>query len=387
VGILFALVGPVWVGAWALWDSTRLWVPLDVPVSLAAGHIRTPEFEINVPGTYTVCVAVNWPSNNDVEAVMSMLGISSFDSTPSIVGISWRLSSAGRMLASADSDRTLGAMGGMCYQPNRDLGNFYAGKGRYVLDLDMERDGSRLNRLAPHLLVVENGNRREESNARGNRGALLLLLFPIGVVLLVRSANGWRIEKQNAWKKAWPLTQPGPQLQTMGERLSAAPSLVRSSASFPRRRPAPPIRPAFTRPAWTGLLMLLCYLVVDIPVWVIYFGDRPVPMGLPVHLMKTASSNQAGPGIQPLLVTLVLAGCDPHPQLIGGSRPCLYIDSQLVSWDAFDTILQQKLRLRPPDWPVYLEGDKAMEWRDVGEVIDKIRGLHAEVVLLGSRTP
>jgi hypothetical protein len=356
-----------------------------MPISLAAGHLRTPEFEINLPSTYAICAAVNYPSNNDYEGVISMLGSSSFDSRPSIVAISWRLSSPGRMLASANSARTLGA--GVCYQLSRHLGNFYAGKGRYVLDLDLERDGSRLNHLAPHLVVVENGNWREEGDARGSRGALLLLLFPIGVVLLVRAANGRRIEKQNAWKKAWPLTQPRPQLQTEGEPLWAAPSRVRSSASIPWRRPTPPLWPAFAKPAWTGLVMLLCCVVVDTPVWVIYFGYRPVSMGLPIHLLKTAASHQASPGLQPLVVRLVLAGCDPHPQALGDGRPCLYIDSQLVSWEAFDSVLQQKLKLRPPSWPVYLEGDKAMDWGYAGEAIDRIRGLHAEVVLLGSRTP
>ena len=289
------------------------------------------------------------------------------------------------MLVRANSDRTSGA--GVCNQPSRHLGNFYAGKGRYVLELNMERDGSGLNGLAPHLLVVENGNRREESDGRGTRVAHLLPLFPIGVVLLVRAANGRRIEKQNAWMKAWPLTQPGPPLRTEVETLMAAPSLARSSASFPQPRPSPRVEPAFMKPAWTGLVMVLCCLVIDIPVWVTYFGYRRVPMGLPVHLMKTAASNQADPGIQPVMVRLVLTGCDLHPQLPGGARPCLYIDSQLVSWEAFDSVLQQKLGLRPPNWPVYVEGDKAMEWKYAGEVIDKIRGLQAEVVLLGSGMP
>ena len=250
----------------------------------------------------------------------------------------------------------------------------------------MKRDGSGLNRWAPHLLVVESGGQQEASDARASWGGLLLLLIPIGVVLLVRAANGRRIERQNTWKKAWPLTQPGPQLPKEGELVRTSPHYIWPGVSFPRRRSSPRFRPSFARPAWFGLVMVLCYIVVDIPIWVIVLGTGIIPAGLPVRLMNPAVSYQLGPGIQPLLVRLV-DGCHSLPRRYVGPRPCLYIDSQLVSWDSFDSVLREKLRLRPPNWPVYLEGDKAMEWEYAVEAIDKIRGLHAEVVLLGSRKP
>jgi biopolymer transport protein ExbD len=63
-------------------------------------------------------------------------------------------------------------------------------------------------------------------------------------------------------------------------------------------------------------------------------------------------------------------------------RPDLYVDSQPVAWEDFDKVLRSELNRRPPDWPVYLEGDPDAEWGHVGNAIDKIRGLRAEVVLL-----
>jgi hypothetical protein len=36
----------------------------------------------------------------------------------------------------------------------------------------------------------------------------------------------------------------------------------------------------------------------------------------------------------------------------------------------------------PPHWPIYLDGDPAMQWRDAVEAIDVIRGLGAGVIPL-----
>ncbi len=381
LGLLFVLSGPLWVGAWAWWDSTRLWTPVFVPISLSPGHIRTPEFAINVASTYTVGVVMNivWSSNEDYTAAAQMLGFDSSDGRPSVVGVSWRLSSAGRMLASGDSsDGELRAM----FPIGRGLGKFYANKGTYVLDLDVVRDGSRLNRWAPHLVVVEDGYAHEKSDERGGRGALLLWLAPIGIILLARAAAGRRMDKHDAWMKASRLAQAGPQLQTAdAPKLGAARRRVSPGATVPiqRWKITPSIQPAFTRPPWVGLVILLCLVVIDVPFWTVYLESRVVPKGLPVSLMNPAVNYQRGPGIQPVLVRLVLGGCRPGP--------CLSIDTQLVSWNAFDSVLQEKLNLRPPNWPVYLEGDSAMDWMYAAQVIDKIQGLHAKVVLLGKKRP
>ena len=47
-------------------------------------------------------------------------------------------------------------------------------------------------------------------------------------------------------------------------------------------------------------------------------------------------------------------------------------------------VLQTKLKLRPPNWPVYFTGDPSLEWQGPVKAIDIIRGLQAEVVLLKS---
>jgi hypothetical protein len=48
----------------------------------------------------------------------------------------------------------------------------------------------------------------------------------------------------------------------------------------------------------------------------------------------------------------------------------------------FSALLKKELVRRPPDWPVYVEGDRDLEWRQVAEAIDAVRGQRAEVILL-----
>jgi uncharacterized protein (DUF779 family) len=48
-------------------------------------------------------------------------------------------------------------------------------------------------------------------------------------------------------------------------------------------------------------------------------------------------------------------------------------------------MLETELSRRPPDWPVYVEGDVNLEWKDVVRAIDIVRGKGAQVALLTNR--
>jgi len=52
----------------------------------------------------------------------------------------------------------------------------------------------------------------------------------------------------------------------------------------------------------------------------------------------------------------------------------------------FDAVLRKELSRRPPSWPVYVQGDPNLEWAWVLKVVDMVRGLPAEVVLV-TRSP
>jgi hypothetical protein len=98
-------------------------------------------------------------------------------------------------------------------------------------------------------------------------------------------------------------------------------------------------------------------------------------MGLTVHLVRLRLQAPTYVGLQPLRVRLI---ADPP-----NGRAAVYIDSRPIPWDRLASQLRIELKQRPPNWPVYLEGDPEMNFGDAVAAIDIIRGLHAEVVLLG----
>jgi len=123
-----------------------------------------------------------------------------------------------------------------------------------------------------------------------------------------------------------------------------------------------------------GLLSSIIYLILVIEACLFYSWDHPILYGLRIHLLKSEAPARSRPGMQPLRVRL-----ESHLPVV---RPNLYVDSQLVPWENFETVLQKQLNRRPPNWPVYLEGDRNVDWLYAMNAIDKIRGLQAEVVLL-----
>jgi hypothetical protein len=100
----------------------------------------------------------------------------------------------------------------------------------------------------------------------------------------------------------------------------------------------------------------------------------PGSTGLTIHLVRPGVRAEYGLGIQPLRVRLEF---DKR-----SGRASLYLDSRPTLWEDFGPLLRKELPRRPPNWPVYLEGDPEMEWGQAVRAIDIIRGLHAEVVLL-----
>jgi biopolymer transport protein ExbD len=122
---------------------------------------------------------------------------------------------------------------------------------------------------------------------------------------------------------------------------------------------------------------IFTWLVLLIFVLYIQTKDHWTSTGLPVRLQRAGTIEQANVGIQPVLVQ-VKPGDKDH---------IFYVDSRPVPYKDLPAVLEKEIMRRPPRWPVYLEGDPNMEFATAAQAIDAIRGVHAEVVLLGRRNP
>ncbi len=118
-----------------------------------------------------------------------------------------------------------------------------------------------------------------------------------------------------------------------------------------------------------SLILFLTFIMV----WIFWVVITPLaPHGLPVHLIRPGVTAPRSPGIQPLLVRIVGDGHSAK----------LYVGSDPVAWEDLGALLKKELAQRPPGWPVYIVGDPDVEWRQVAEVIDAVRGQQAKVILL-----
>jgi len=122
-----------------------------------------------------------------------------------------------------------------------------------------------------------------------------------------------------------------------------------------------------SKASMASLILVLVLLAVATPFVALHSLDH-VLTGLRVHILSRGVMAYTVSGIQPVRVRVGATG--------------LYLNFYLVDRDDFPALLRKELDRRPPDWPVYVDGDPGLEWRSVAEAIDAIRGQGAEVVLL-----
>jgi hypothetical protein len=195
-GVAFASVGVAVFSIWTLWLSTRTNHPVDVPISMSTGHVRTSEFKTNLSALYTIEIQVE--KKIPFETLNCLLGTAMPSPTssalgecpdrPSVLKASWKLTSNGQIVASGSSDdERLGSWSNDSI--SRILGTFRSQSGqRYVLDVAVLADGSALALGNPRLKVEVHPMFYEDVMVGG--AILFFLSFAlvvIGAILLVIS--------------------------------------------------------------------------------------------------------------------------------------------------------------------------------------------------------
>jgi Major intrinsic protein len=230
IGVALILVSAAIYGGWEWWMATRTWVPLDMPVSLAQGHIRSPEFKINLDAGFWIFVEVE--TKVDDEGVSCLTGYTSDYCRKNGVRelrASWTLSDRGRVVARGSTDSDQGSRGGMLSKA-RGLGNFSVPAGDHlVLDVDFPEDNSHFNGGHPRLTIAQSYYWRFEEN----RTPVFLFATLLGAIAAAFLVSGI-VENRNRKRaeQTVSLTSAGP--IPAGFRWETEPA---TKKSHPERRP------------------------------------------------------------------------------------------------------------------------------------------------------
>jgi biopolymer transport protein ExbD len=326
VGFVLAILGTATFATVKRWIDTRTFVPVNIPVSLAAGHIRTGPFKINLKNEYQVRIETGWQSYFDPNCLAYM----------HLPKADWILYKDGQLVK-----KMLGS------EPADYLGSFDSENGTYQLDLEIKSDSGCLDPGHPRLLIYTSKVGYEDyanpmlwaAGLSVTLGASLVLLGVIGFstesrLSSTRISNSESVGQNFQWAQRLPL----------------------------RRQFSSP--PAFALLAAPVLIALI----------IIFMVLQPYPQkGLYVKVLKPGPLVPNDPLSEPVVVQLLDAGL--------GVMPDVYIDSKPTSWNRLADDLKNELKLRPK-WVVHVQADRDLAWYDIVNAIDVAKSLHASVVLL-----
>jgi biopolymer transport protein ExbD len=327
IGFGLALLGIVSFVIVKRWIDTRIFAPVDIPVSLAPGHIRTGPFRINVEQGYSI-----WIDFDQSTYFNPMC------SSYSTLKTTWTLYRDGRVQTQWDAP----------VLQDGYLEGFDAAKGFYDLDVHVLADASCLNENRPRLRVVTS-----RDNDSFYAGVLLwsgVAFIVVGLSLVILDWRGGVFRELE--ESAVVTNSP-----TVGQNFQWAQRL--------------PLRRQFSSPPAFALLAAPV-LVVLIIIFMVLLQPYPA-RGLYVKVLKPGPLAATDPLSNPVVVQILDAGL--------GVTPELYVNSKPTPWNRFADDLKNELKLRPK-WVVYVQADPILPWADIANAIDVAKGLHADVVLL-----
>jgi hypothetical protein len=155
IGLALVASGIGIFGAWSWWSKTRNFVPVDLPVSMAAGTSIASDFELNFDGLYLIEIEVEKTIRLDtLRCLMAVEADASRckDISPAI-GASWILSRNGQEITRGSSLEMHSAPA-QSVNEARVIGEFQGKAGRgYKLQVAFTTDGGSLAAAHPRLKV------------------------------------------------------------------------------------------------------------------------------------------------------------------------------------------------------------------------------------------
>jgi biopolymer transport protein ExbD len=378
-GAVLILASVAWSGGWLCWKSSRIWKPLDVPVSLQRGHIQSKEFQVNVASSYSFGILVRYQTFYDSGVIYS-LGVAEDRSYPSVLKMRWTIRGRSGEVSGGSSDAVREVFG-TYGRAGRAIGVANLPPGWYVLDIENLEDGSRLDAVSPHLALVETGGalwrlEDEESQVKAMPVALAaLLVIPY---LLLRPLR-LRYEERLRAAAHCTLTEPGPQAVLAGSRM-VPPEVAENRRLYRtisiRIRHAE-MRAPFQWPCirwnWAVQNVVIFLTLLVVISTFLQAATRIIPVGLMVRLVRPDVKSEPNPVIAPILIYI---------RRTGELSAAVLVNSREVAWNDLDATLRRELLLRPLDWPIYVEGDRNLAFQWPARAIDVVQGLHVPVVLL-----
>jgi biopolymer transport protein ExbD len=309
------------------WMSSRTFVALKMPVSLARGSSESEPFEINLKNYYSIELDTGWRSYFDPKCLP-------YDN----VKARWILYKDGAFLANWDQS-----------SPYTDLDGFQADKGWYRIQLDILSDTGCLNPGHPNLLIYT--DRTEYANRTFPVFLLSALGMALGISLVILAFIPAESNDRITDSHNGACFQYAQKLH-LGRQFESPPAFALIAAPF---------------------LMILVFVLMIL--------SQPYPQrGLYVHLLDP--KHPAGKN-DPLTEPVITCVADEGP----GSIPKVYVNSTATSWDNLQMALENQLKVRPPKWTVYVEAESNIPWADAVTVVETAKRLHAKVVLLDLESP
>jgi len=189
-GIAFAAAGLLTFGAYFLWDDTRRWVPVSVPLQISPSAVVRRDFSVNVSAPYAIDIEAQ--KKIDFDTLNCLLGmkldLSKKCQSGEVVESQWTVAQGETVVASGSSS---GYHGGAWASDTvtREIGRFEGKRYHtYHLEVRFLNDGKALDETDPHLFVRVGSDVKDDLFRFAFVFVACAVLVLIGCSLLIASA-------------------------------------------------------------------------------------------------------------------------------------------------------------------------------------------------------